>query len=181
MSHDYFPLLTGHGQAADLFAQALQRDPCSTEGLSEYSHTLHLLQDHGKLAELAHRFSEFGRDDPAVCCLVGNYHNSRGDRLRAVDAFKRAVKLDPSFLTAWVLLGHEYVELRNSHAAAEMYRRALDIDPKHYPSWHGLGQIYELTESFSYSLYYYHKAASLKPYDPRIWLAIGVCYEKMGR
>lgn len=181
MRNDFVCPLAGHVEAAELFREALEAEPYRTEGLSEYSNSLHLIQDHGRLAELAHRFASVGQDDPAVCCLIGNYHNSRGDRLRAIDAFKRAIKLDMNFLVAWVLLGHEYVELKNSHAAAEMYRRALEIDPNDYRSWHGLGQVYELTESFSYALYYFHKAAAIKPYDPRIWLAIGVCYDKLQR
>ena len=145
----------------------------------EYSNSLHLLRDHGRLAELAHRFSTIAKHDPAVCCLIGNYHNSRGDRLRAIEAFKRAIRLDVGFLMAWVLLGHEYVELKNSHAAAEMYRRALEIDAEDYRSWHGLGQVYELSEAWDYALYYYFRAAAVRPYDPRIWLAIGTCYDKM--
>ncbi|KDN40885.1 TPR-like protein [Tilletiaria anomala UBC 951] len=173
--------LMRHVQSAELFSQALEMEPYRTQGLVEYSNSLHLLREHGRLAELAHRFADIAMDDPAVCCLIGNYHNSRGERLRAIESFKRAIRLDMGFLVAWVLLGHEYVELKNSHAAAEMYRRALEIDPHDYRSWHGLGQVYELSEAWNYAVYYYRKAAAVKPYDPRIWLAIGSCYDKMHR
>jgi anaphase-promoting complex subunit 8 len=38
--------------------------------------------------------------------------------------FRQALKLDRGYLTAWTLMGHEYVELSNTHAAIESYRRA---------------------------------------------------------
>ncbi len=31
--------------------------------------------------------------------------------------FKRALRLDRSFLAAWTLMGHEYIELKNTAAA----------------------------------------------------------------
>lgn len=36
---------------------------------------------------------------------------------RAVQYFRRALRLNPSYLSAWTLMGHEYVELKNPPAA----------------------------------------------------------------
>ena len=36
---------------------------------------------------------------------------------RAVEAFRRALRLNPNYLSAWTLMGHEYVELHNASAA----------------------------------------------------------------
>ena len=33
--------------------------------------------------------------------------------------------LNREYLPAWTLMGHEYVELKNSHAAIEAYRKAV--------------------------------------------------------
>ena len=40
-----------------------------------------------------------------------------GPCLQAVMYFRRALKLDPSYLSAWTLMGHEYVEMKNTPAA----------------------------------------------------------------
>ncbi len=53
----------------------------------------------------------------------------KGLHERAVLYFKRALLLNPSYLSAWTLMGHEFVELRNSAAAIECYRRALGTPP----------------------------------------------------
>ena len=39
--------------------------------------------------------------------------------------FQRALKLDPAYLSTWTLLGHEYIEMKNTAAAIEAYRRAV--------------------------------------------------------
>jgi Tfp pilus assembly protein PilF len=38
--------------------------------------------------------------------------------------------LNRDYLPAWTLLGHEFVELKNSHAAIEAYRRAIGEQPR---------------------------------------------------
>jgi anaphase-promoting complex subunit 8 len=58
--------------------------------------------------------------------------------------FQRAIKLDRRYLSAWTLMGHEYLEMKNTNAAIESYRTAVDIDSKDFRAWYGLGQAYEL-------------------------------------
>ncbi len=78
-------------------------------------------------------------------------------------------------------MGHEYVEMKNTHAAIESYRRAVDVNRKDYRAWYGLGQTYEVLEMHYYALFYYQRAASLRPYDPKMWQAVGSCFNKMGK
>jgi len=76
-------------------------------------------------------------------------------------------------------MGHEYVEMKNSHAAIEAYRRAvgmyflaslateysqrdLDVNRKDYRAWYGLGQAYELLSMHNYALHYYQRATGLR-------------------
>lgn len=56
---------------------------------------------------------------------TGNYYSLRGEHEKAVQYFRRALKLDRGYLSAWTLMGHEYVEMKNTHAAVEAYRRAI--------------------------------------------------------
>ena len=78
-------------------------------------------------------------------------------------------------------MGHEYVEMKNSHAAIEAYRRAVgkpesasfdksftsvargvDVNRKDYRAWYGLGQAYELLNMHHYALHYYQHATALR-------------------
>jgi len=70
-------------------------------------------------------------------------------------------------------MGHEFVELKNSHAAIEAYRKAIgerlclaqltiDVNAKDYRAWYGLGQAYELLDMPMYAIEYYDQATSLR-------------------
>lgn len=76
--------------------------------------------------------------------------------------FRKALKINRNYLAAWTLLGHEYLELKNTHAAVEAYRRAVDLNRSDYRAWYGLGQVYEMLEMHYYALYYYQNALVYK-------------------
>jgi anaphase-promoting complex subunit 8 len=57
--------------------------------------------------------------------LEGNYYSIKSEHEKAVIYFKRALKLNRKFLSAWTLMGHEYIELRNTRAAIQAYRNAV--------------------------------------------------------
>ena len=118
---------------------------------------------------------------PETCCVVGNYYSLKSEHEKAVMYFRRALTLDRNFLSAWTLMGHEYIEMKNTHAAIESYRRAVDANRKDYRAWYGLGQAYEVLDMAFYAIFYYQRAAALRPYDPKMWQAVGSCYAKLDR
>ena len=89
------------------------------------SNILYVAENRVKLSKIAHYFLTVDKDRPEVCCMVGNHYSLRGEPERAIQYFRRATELDQSYLPAWTLMGHEYVEIKNSHAAIESYRRAI--------------------------------------------------------
>lgn len=112
--------------------------------------------------------------------------------------------MNPACVSAWTLMGHEYIEVKNTPAAILSYQKAIsqyfihkhnsafknymyctDIFPilgsnkRDYRAWFGLGQTYELLRLSFFSLYYYKVAQKLKPKDPRMLIALGETYEKL--
>lgn len=135
--------------------------------------------DRPKLAFLAQIATATDKFRPETCCIIGNYYSLKSEHEKAVMYFRRALTLDRTFLSAWTLMGHEYIEMKNTHAAIESYRRAVDINRKDYRAWYGLGQTYEVLEMHHYALFYFQRAAALRPYDKQMWQALGACYEKI--
>lgn len=170
-----------------IFESIYEEDPYRVEDVDTYSNILYVMEKRAKLTTLAQHYAggaeSTGGDRmrPEVCCLLGNYWSLSGEHEKAIIEFKRALRLDPGYLSAWTLMGHEYVEMKNTYAAIESYRRAIDANSKDYRAWYGLGQTYEVLDMLSYSLYYYQQATALKPYDTRMWLALAQVYEKLGR
>ncbi|KAI0753942.1 cell division control protein 23 [Irpex lacteus] len=143
------------------FKKILTLDKYRVDDIDVYSNILYVNENRLELSKLAHDFLALDKDRP--------------------EYFKRATQLDHTYLSAWTLMGHEFVEMKNAHAAIEAYRKAIDVNRKDYRAWYGLGQAYELLSMHEYALYYYQHATSLRPYDVRIWQAQGMCYQEMTR
>lgn len=158
----------------------MKLDPMRLDDIDILSNILYVAENRVKLSKLAHYYLRVDKDRPEVCCMVGNHYSLRGEPERAIQYFRRATELDQSYLPAWTLMGHEYVEIKNSHAAIESYRRAIgkpsvfnqlfltsnlilsDVNRKDYRAWYGLGQAYELLNMHQYSLHYYQRATALR-------------------
>lgn len=171
---DYF-------QAEALFDEILVSDPMRLDDLDTYSNMLYVMEKKSKLSFLAQFASQIDRFRSETCCIVANYHSMKGEHDKSIMYYKRALTLNKNCLSAWTLMGHEFVELKNSHAAIESYRRAVDINSKDFRAWYGLGQAYEVLDMHLYALYYYQRATNLQPMDKRMWQAIGNCYEKIDK
>lgn len=167
--------------AENIFDQILIEDPLRIDDLDTYSNMLYVMEKKSKLSFLAQFASLVDKFRPETCCIIANYHSMKGEHEKAIMYYKRALTLNKNCLSAWTLMGHEFVELKNSHAAIESYRRAVDTNPKDFRAWYGLGQAYEVLDMHLYALYYYQKATSLQPLDKRMWQAIGNCYEKIDK
>ncbi|KAI9676444.1 MAG: Anaphase-promoting complex subunit 23 [Caeruleum heppii] len=168
-------------EAETIFSQLLHADPHRIDALDYYSNILYVMNLRPKLAFLAQLATATDKFRPETCCVVGNYYSLKSEHEKAVMYFRRALTLDRSFLSAWTLMGHEYVEMKNTHAAIESYRRAVDVNRKDYRAWYGLGQTYEVLEMHFYALFYYQRAASLHAYDPKMWQAVGSSFARMDR
>lgn len=168
-------------EASGIFAEILIQSPHRLDSLDHYSNILYVMGARPQLAFIAQLATATDKFRPETCCVVGNYYSLKSEHEKAVMYFRRALTLDRNFLSAWTLMGHEYIEMKNTHAAIESYRRAVDVNRKDYRAWYGLGQAYEVLDMSFYALFYYQRAAALRPYDPKMWQAVGTCYAKMGR
>ena len=170
-----------YDEAESIFSTLLHADPHRIDGLDEYSNVLYVMAARPKLAFLAQVATATDKFRPETCCVVGNYYSLKSEHEKAVMYFRRALTLDRNFLSAWTLMGHEYVEMKNTHAAIESYRRAVDVNRKDYRAWYGLGQAYEVLEMHLYALFYYQRAASLRPSEPSMWQGVAKCYDMVDR
>uniref|UniRef100_A0A7S4C3A3 Cdc23 domain-containing protein n=1 Tax=Chrysotila carterae TaxID=13221 RepID=A0A7S4C3A3_CHRCT len=168
-------------EAQSLYESIRLDDPYRLDHVDTYSNILYVKEQKRALSSLAHACVAVDKYRPEACCVIGNYYSLKGSHEKAVLYFRRALKLDAHFLSAWTLMGHEYVELKNTAAAVDAYRHAVEINAKDYRAWYGLGQTYEILQMPYYALFYYRKATALRPYDARMWCAMAGCYKQLGR
>jgi len=168
-------------EAQVIFERLLADDPYRLDHVDTYSNILFVKEQKRNLSSLAHTCVAIDKYRAESCCVVGNYFSLKGAHEKAVLYFRRALKLDSHFLSAWTLMGHEFVELKNTAAAVDAYRHAVEMNAKDYRAWYGLGQTYEILQMSYYALFYYRKATALRPYDARMWCAMAGCYKQLGR
>lgn len=180
-------LATAHYQLREFdeaqarFEELLAADPYRLDHVDTYSNILYVKESKRALSYVAHNAVAVDKYRPETCCIVGNYYSLRAEHEKAVLYFQRALRLDRSYLSAWTLMGHEYVELKNTGAAIHAYRQAVEISPRDYRAWYALGQTYEILQMPFYALFYYRKATALRPYDARMWSALAGCYRLLNR
>jgi len=173
--------LTELDEAQKGLEQVFNHDPYRLDHLDTYSNILYVKNNKAKLSHLAHHAHKTDKYRAETCCVVGNYYSLKGFHEKAVIYFKRALRVNPTYLSAWTLMGHEYVEMKNTTAAVHAYRTAIDVNNRDYRAWYGLGQTYEILRMQQYALYYYSKATALRQYDGRMWCALATCYEQLER
>ncbi|KAG0086837.1 anaphase-promoting complex component apc8 [Podila epicladia] len=164
-------------EAGKVFEELIQENPHRLDHLDYFSFVLFVTDNKSRLSSLAHSSALTDNYRPETCCIIGNYYSLKGEHEKAVVYLKRALRFDRSYSAAWTLLGHTYLEMKNTYAAVEAYRRAVDYDHRDYRAWNGLGQTYEVLKMHYYAISYYQRASTLRPYDGRIWCAMAQCYE----
>jgi anaphase-promoting complex subunit 8 len=169
-----------YDKAQASFEMIRDADPYRVAHIDTYSNILYIKEKHADLSLLAHTLVKVDKYAPETCCVVGNYYSLKGQHDRAITYFQRAIAVNSQYLSAWTLMGHEYIELHNSATAITCYRQALNISESDFRAWYGLGQTYEMLHLYQYASYYFRKAAVLRPGDARMWSAVGNCLLKLG-
>eukprot|EP00055_Hartaetosiga_balthica_P016452 m.104278 g.104278 ORF g.104278 m.104278 type:complete len:697 (-) comp9108_c0_seq5:2051-4141(-) len=160
--------------ADEVFTQLREKEPYRLESVDAYSNILYVQESkETQLSQLARDVIKVDKYRVETCCVLGNYYSCKGAHEKAIVYFQRALQLNRKYLSAWTLLGHEYLEVKNTKAAVAAYRRAVDVNQRDYRAWYGLGQAYELMHLSLFSIYYFKRALQLRPYDTRMWEAVG--------
>jgi len=61
------------------------------------------------------------------------------DPKASIEKFKKAVKIDPSFATSYLLLGTAYVQLQNWNDARSAFEKASQLEPGNAEAFFGMG------------------------------------------
>jgi tetratricopeptide (TPR) repeat protein len=169
-----------YSRAQEAFEEARALDPHKLEHVDTYSNILYVKEKKAELSHLARAVTKVDKFAAETCVVTGNYYSLRGQHEKAVLSFQRALRINKNFLFLWTLMGHEFVELRNTQSAVQCYRRAVEVSQSDYKAWYGLGQMYELLHLYQYALYYFKRATSIRPHDARMCSAVGSCMVKLG-
>jgi len=95
-----------------------------------------------------------------------NYGLALADALKfdeAIEAYKKAVSLNPQYGLAWNNLGSAYENIEDLDAAFEAYKKATEINPLHAEAQHNLGALYNQRGEEKAAIECYLKAIEANP------------------
>ena len=130
-------------------------------------------------AILAFRRALSIREEAMTYNNLGNAYGVKGDFEQAVEAYRKAVGLDPTFAEAWMNLGVTAMRAGEPAMAAEGFRRAAVLLPDDEETHFNLGVALEKTGRPEEAAQAYRRSASLG--DARAYLNLGQLQESQGR
>ncbi|KAJ3178306.1 Anaphase-promoting complex subunit 23 [Geranomyces variabilis] len=157
------------------------RNPVSLEYADLHSHVLFVLSETAKLSRLAHQCHKLDRYTAETQIVLANFFSMRRDHVQAVQAIQRALRLRPRQAQTLIMLGDEYLELKNANAALEAYRRAADAAPNEFRTWFGIAKSFDSLDMPEQAVPYLQKASACDQYRAQIWTMMGQAYEHSER
>lgn len=96
----------------------------------------------------------------------GNAHFNRGEFEDAINAYNKAIQLDPSFGMPYSNLALTYLTQEKCTEAILLYQKSIEMlssDKDKAISWNGLGNVYRCLNDYENAVAAYQKAAELDP------------------
>lgn len=107
-------------------------EPFRLDSMDIYGTCLWHLKKKVELSKLGKELEEIDKLAPQTWCVIGNYYSILQEFEQSIQAFKRAIQLDPFFTYAHTLLGHEYLSNEDLDASAKSFRLAIQTHHRHY-------------------------------------------------
>ncbi|MHB9069075.1 MAG: tetratricopeptide repeat protein [Sedimentisphaerales bacterium] len=117
---------------------------------------------------------------------VNNTYNIYGEEnnhkeIKAIDAYKRDIKINPDKAISWVDLSHLYVRLKNYEDAIGACREAIRIDPNSNDAYDHLGFAYSMLGRWQEAADAFQNAIKVNQKDAEAYGNLGVVYGQLGR
>ncbi|MBM4330280.1 MAG: tetratricopeptide repeat protein [Deltaproteobacteria bacterium] len=109
---------------------------------------------------------------------MGVHFQNRGENLKAIQAYQKAVSIEPAHLEAYNNLGILYQEMGDWNQALRAYRKAIEINPQYEKALNNLGILFYLQNRYEEASETFQKALAINPLRGEIHYNLGLAYEQ---
>ncbi|KAG7195256.1 anaphase-promoting complex subunit cdc27 [Scheffersomyces spartinae] len=173
--------IVNYKQSEYYFVQLRQVDRTRLEDMEYFSTLLWHLQKKVELTYLANELHDIDSNSSITWCVIGNLYSLMREPDEAIKCFTKATKLDPKFVYAYTLRGHEYFGNDNYEMALENFRISLLYDARHYNALYGIGMVYINLGEYTKADYHFRKAVAINPINVILICCVGMIFEKLGK
>jgi arylsulfatase A-like enzyme/Flp pilus assembly protein TadD len=168
------------------------------EGLSKFPDMYEIYKQYVKTLRRARNFDEIIDNfneksfreipvDPEIWNHVGFAYAVKEDWDKAIQAFERAISLDPRYAEAYFNRGEAYLskaqKIRDQNMAmmaSENFKKAIEMDPDYAPAYFSLGRFYRQAGNVEGAIYCWEKAVELQPDFGLAQFYLGEAYLEKG-
>ena len=110
---------------------------------------------------------------------LGNAYAMMSNWPRAMDAFRRAIKLKPDGIDIYNNMGIAYLRSGNAGQAIAAFETALEVEPDYYQAHFNLGNIHLENKEYERAVHHYREALRIEPgFVPAHYNLGQACYNK---
>lgn len=113
--------------------------------------------------------------------ILGIAYGESGQFAKAIEAYQRALRVNPEFPGTWLNLGIAYAKAGQSAKAIKAYQQALRINPEDAYAWNNLGSAYDDAGQSAMAIESYQQALRINPEYASAWNNLGVAYAGSGQ
>jgi Flp pilus assembly protein TadD len=106
---------------------------------------------------------------------------SAGRTVEALNACRKAARLDPRHAGIWMELGALHLQLGRPEAALRACRKAVRLAPRNAGAWEGLGRVQFRLNHIPDAIIAYQNAAAHDPQNSVFHTALAACYRLSGQ
>lgn len=112
---------------------------------------------------------------------LGDTYYNKGKFTQAIQAYQKAIQINPDFKWAWYKLGMVYYDQNYYNEAIENFQKAIQVDHDFVWAWDRLGNSYSSLKDFAKSIEAYNQAIRINPRFEWAWYDLGQDYFEQGK
>lgn len=101
---------------------------------------------------------------------LGAYYYKKLDYAKSVEAYKKALALNPLFEGSWFILGCASMNIQEWDTAIEAWNRVINLDVEHGEAWNNLATVYSKLKQKRKAWKAFQEAIKSKYDSPKIWM-----------
>lgn len=105
----------------------------------------------------------------------------RGEIEKAIEAYRKSIRLNPNYEEAYNNLGIIYQEMGNIEGALECYQKAIEINPQYEKGWTNLGLLYILKGDLKKAEESFQKILIMNPSHLESYMHLGMVWKREGQ
>ena len=111
---------------------------------------------------------------------LGHLYRIRGDGANAVNAFARALEIQPTDLATLVWLGETYLDQSQPERAELTFVKALSLEPGSVPALSGVGRAALARQDAARAVEYLERALSIQQRASSLHYPLAMAYQRLG-